>query len=86
MYCISIPAFYRKNESSKVLNGDVHGTSTEPSYGTSGGPNDGTFNGHPRDVGQTCFSNSTHKHIKLTLTPDFIVNVSGENPSKQYSG
>ena len=34
---------YRKNHHSKVLNGDVHGTSMGPSCGTSMGPNDGTF-------------------------------------------
>ena len=68
--CITcqFPVFYRKNKFSKVLNWDVHGTSTGPSCGTFRGPNDGTFQGNPRDVGQTCFLNSTHKHIKLTLT------------------
>ena len=35
--------FYRKNKYSKVLNRDVHGTSTGPSYGTFRGSNDGTF-------------------------------------------
>ena len=35
--------FYRKNKYSRVLNGDVHGTSTGPSCGKSMGPNDGTF-------------------------------------------
>ena len=40
---ISIPVFYRKNKYSKVLNGDVHGTSAGPSCGTSRGPNDRTF-------------------------------------------
>ena len=34
---------------------------------TSHGPNDGTFLGRPRDVGHTCFLNSNHKHINLTL-------------------
>ena len=34
-----------------------------PSCGTSRGQNDGTS-----DVGQTCFLNSTHKHIKLNWT------------------
>ena len=37
-------------------------------YGTSWGPNDGTFWGRPRDVGHIYFLNSTQKHIKLTLT------------------
>ena len=32
------------------------------------GPNDGTFQGLPCDVGHICFLNSTQKHIKLTLT------------------
>ena len=42
--------------------------STLPSCGTSQGPNDGTFWGHPRDVGHICFLNSTEKDVKLTLT------------------
>ena len=62
-YCFLL----EKNKNSKVLNGDVHGTSTEPSCETSQGPNDGTFWGRPRDVGHACFVNSTQKHIKLTL-------------------
>ena len=60
--------FYWKNKYAKVLHGDVHGTSTGPSCGTSRGPDDGTFWGRPRDVGHTCFLNSTQKHISLTLT------------------
>ena len=52
----------------KFYMGDVHGTSTGPSCGTSVGPNGETFQGRPWDVGQTSFLNSTHKHIKLTLT------------------
>ena len=60
--------FTEKTNNSKGLNGDFHGTSTGPSCGTSRGPNDGTFWGCPRDVGHICFLNSTHKHIKLTLT------------------
>ena len=40
---VSIPAFYRKNKYSKVLNGDLYGTYTGPSCGTSCEPNDGTF-------------------------------------------
>ena len=51
----SVTVFYWKNKYAKVLNGDVHGTST--------GPDDGTFWGRPRDVGHTCFLNSTQKHI-----------------------
>ena len=35
--------FYRKNKYSKVLNGDVHGSSTGPSCGKSWGTNDGSF-------------------------------------------
>ena len=53
---------------SKVLNGDVHDTSTGPSCGTSRGTNDGTFWERPRDLGHILFLNSTQKHIKLTLT------------------
>ena len=53
---------------SKVLNGDVHGTSTGPSCGKSRAQNDETFWGPPRDVGHICFLNSTQKHIKSTLT------------------
>ena len=57
-----------QNKNSKVVNGDVDGTSSGPSCRTSRGPNDGTFWGRPRDVGHKCFLNSTEKHIKLTLT------------------
>ena len=39
-----------------------------PSCGTSLGQNDETFYERPMDVGQICFLNSTHKHIKLTWT------------------
>ena len=60
--------FYWKSKYSKVLNGNVHGTSMGPSCGTSRGPNDGTFWRRPRDVGHTCFLNPTEKHIKHTLT------------------
>ena len=60
--------FYRKHKYLKVLNGNVHRTSLRTSCGKSRGPNDGTFWGRPRDVSDTCFLNSTHKHIKLTLT------------------
>ena len=52
----------------QVLNGDVRGTSTGPSCGTSWRQNDGTFLWRPWDGGHTCFLNSTHKHIKLTST------------------
>ena len=40
------------------------------------------------DVGQTCFLNSTHKHIKLILTgySKLGVNGSSEKFSEQYSG
>ena len=65
---IHLLLFFTEKKYSKVLNGDVHGTSTGPSCGTSRGPNDGTFWGRPRDVGHICFLNSTQKHIKLTLT------------------
>ena len=37
-------------------------------YGTLWGQNDGKFWGRQRDVGHSCFLNSTQKHIKLTLT------------------
>ena len=43
--------FYRKSKYSKVLNGDVHRTSTGPSCVMSMEPNDG----RPWDVGQSCF-------------------------------
>ena len=52
---------------------------TGPSCGTSWGANDRTFEGSLPDVGKTYFSNSTHKHIKLTLTVCFIVNGSSKN-------
>ena len=43
----SVTVFYWKKKYAKVLNGDVHGTSTGPSCGTSRGPDDGTFWGRP---------------------------------------
>ena len=60
--------FTGKKKYSKVLNVDVHRTSTGPSCGTSWGTNDRKFWGRPRGVGHTCFLNSTYKHIKLILT------------------
>ena len=60
--------FYWKNRYLKVLNGNVHGTSTERSWGTFWGLNDRTFSGRPWDIGHAYFLNSTQKHIKLTLT------------------
>ena len=68
LFYIYTTAFYWKNKYSKVLNGDVHGMSTGPSCGRFRGPNDVTFWERLRDVGHTCFLNSTQKHIKLTLT------------------
>ena len=59
----SVTVFYWKNKYAKVLNGDVHGTSTGPSCRTSQAPDDGTFWGRPRDVGHTCFLNPTQKHL-----------------------
>ena len=56
-----------KKKYSKGLNGAIHGTFTRPSCWTSRGPYVGTFWGRSREVGHTCFLNSTHKHIKLTL-------------------
>ena len=53
LYYISNPVFYWENKYSKVLNG------------TSWRPNDEIFPWLSHDVGQTCFLNSTHKHIKL---------------------
>ena len=54
--------FTEKKNNSKVLNRDVHGTSTGLSCVTSREPNDGTFWGRPRDVGHKCFQ------IQLTNT------------------
>ena len=68
LFYTSIPVFYWKNKYSRGVNEDVHRTSTGLSCGTSQGPNDGTFWGRLRGVGHTCFLNSTHKHIKFTLT------------------
>ena len=53
LYYISNPVFYWENKYSKVLNG------------TFWRPNDEIFSWLSHDVGQTCFLNSTHKHIKL---------------------
>ena len=62
-----LAVFYGKNKYSKVLNGDVHGTSMGPSCGTfRRRTNDGTFWERPQDGGHTCFVNSTQKHIELT--------------------
>ena len=58
-----VTVFNWKNKYAKVLNGDVHWTSTRPSRGTSRGPDDGTFWGSPRDVGHICLLSSTQKHI-----------------------
>ena len=71
IYDLLIRLYYiqsRKNKYSNVVNGDVRQTSTGNSCGTSRGPNNATFQGRPRGVDQTCFLNSTQKHIKLTLT------------------
>ena len=66
LYYICIPVFYRKSKYTNVVNGDVRQTSTGNSCGKSQGLNNATFQGSPRGVGQTCFLNSTLKHIKLT--------------------
>ena len=69
LHYVLIPVFYRKKKkNSNVLNGNFHETSTGSSCGTSRAPYNGTFQGHLRSVGQTCFLNPTHKHIKRTLT------------------
>ena len=41
LFYTTITVFYWKNKYSKVVNGDVHGTSTGRSCRTSRGPNDG---------------------------------------------
>ena len=46
---------YRKKNYSKNLNRDVHRMSAGPSCGTTLGQIDGTFQGHPWDVGHPCF-------------------------------
>ena len=53
--------FYWKNKYSKVINWDVHRTSTGPSCGMSQGPNDGTPWGCPRDAGHIYFLNLIQK-------------------------
>ena len=60
--------FTGKNKYSNVLIGDVRETSTGSRCVTSRRPNTGKFYEGPRNVSQTCFLNSTHKHIKQTLT------------------
>ena len=60
--------FTAKNKYSKILNGDVHGTSTGPSCGVSQGSNDATFWGSPRDVGDICLLNSTEKLVSKLST------------------
>ena len=71
LFYTSVTVFYWKNKYAKVLNGDVYGTPTGPSCGTSQGPNDGTFWERPRDVGHTCVLDLTQRDIKLTLTGYF---------------
>ena len=51
--------------------------------GCPGAQNDGTFRGCPRDVGHTCFLNSTQKRIKLTLKGNCIC--STKKPSEKCS-
>ena len=64
----SITVFYWKKKYSKVLNGDVHGTSTDIVAGRPGNQ----MMGRSADVRRTSvilvFLNSSQKHIKLTLT------------------
>ena len=55
LYYMFISVFYRKNKYSNVLNRDVRETSTRSSFVTSRGPNNGTFQGLPRDAGQNIF-------------------------------
>ena len=45
LFYTSITVVYWKIKCSKVLNWDVHGTSTGPNCWTSWGTNDGTFKG-----------------------------------------
>ena len=47
LFYTSIAVFYWKNKYLKVLNGDVHETSTGLSCRTSRGPNDGMLLGRP---------------------------------------
>ena len=71
----------------KIVNGDVHGTSTGPSSGTSSGPNDGTFWGRPQDVGHICFKIQLRNILSLPwqVSQDFIVKCGSETFSEQYS-
>ena len=54
--------FLLKKQRCKSSKWDVHGMSKGHSCGMSRGSDDGTFWGHARDVGHTCFLNSTQKH------------------------
>ena len=47
--------FFTAKTNSKVVDGEVYGTSTGLSCGTFRGPNDGTFWGRPQDVCHICF-------------------------------
>ena len=60
LFSTSITVFYWNNKYLKILNGNVHGTSTGHSCVMSQAQNDGTFWGRPRDVGHGCFLNSTY--------------------------
>ena len=50
LFYTSVIVFYWKNKYLKVLNGNVHGTSTGHSCVMSPGQNDGAFWGRPQEV------------------------------------
>ena len=68
LFYTSATVFYWKNKYSKVLNGDVHGTSKDPVAGRPGDQMMGRSVDVRGEVGHIDFINSTQKHIKLTLT------------------
>ena len=71
---MSILVFYRKSKYSKVLNGDVHGTTTGPSCGTPQGPND-------RKYIKLAATNTLRQVIQ-----DFMANDSSKKFIEQYTG
>ena len=73
--------FYRKNKYSKLLDGDVQGTSTRSRFGTSMRPKYGTSVKH---VSKIKLANTLN--VLWQVTQDFLMNGSSEKFSEQFSG
>ena len=68
--------FYRKSKYSKVLNGDVHGTTTGPSCGMPRGPND-------RKYIKLAATNTLN--LMWQVIQDFMANDSSKKFIEQYA-